>query len=202
LALTLGAGAASAGDTCAGATGLLQGVTSGNLGGGDSQWYSFAPVTSVDFAINTNYGGTEFDTALSVFGSCGGAMIAHDEGVPPSRRAFLRVPMDAGQTYYIQVGRAGVATGSGSSAFQLGVTEAGQGQCPGAGDCFDANGTPGCNDQCGGGLPGQACPGCCDLICGIDPFCCTNSWDGLCQGEAISMCTVVPVSLQSIDVGQ
>jgi len=58
-----------------------------------------------------------------------------------------------------------------------------RGQCPGAGDCLFANGTPGCND-----FP------CCDLICGdpdnpgIDPFCCNNQWDALCGQLAAQVC--------------
>ncbi len=41
------------------------------------------------------------------------------------------------------------------------------------GDCFSANGTPGCeyND-------------CEATVCAIDPFCCDVEWDGICAGEA------------------
>ena len=44
---------------------------------------------------------------------------------------------------------------------------------PTSGDCCFANGTPGCNDT-----------DCCTLICGIDPFCCSNTWDGICADQA------------------
>ncbi|KAA3631559.1 MAG: T9SS C-terminal target domain-containing protein, partial [Bacteroidetes bacterium] len=45
------------------------------------------------------------------------------------------------------------------------------------GDCCSANGTPGCeyND-------------CEAIVCGIDPFCCDISWDGICAGEAEDFC--------------
>ncbi|MBL9119270.1 MAG: trypsin-like peptidase domain-containing protein [Phycisphaerae bacterium] len=49
---------------------------------------------------------------------------------------------------------------------------------PGAGDCFVADFTPYCNDAA-----------CCDYICSIDPFCCTNSWDNQCANEAVTFCT-------------
>ncbi len=190
------AGAATAGDTCSGATSLLEGVTGGNLGGADSQWYSFAPGVSAEFAINTNYAGTDFIAAIGVFGSCGGPMLDGNQG-SVDRNAFVRMALDGGQTYYIQVGRANNSSSGGASAFQLGVnvSEVPTG-CPLDGDCFAANGTPGCDDTCGG----PPCPGCCALICAIDPFCCTNSWDSVCQGDAFTQCTVVPVELQSIDV--
>lgn len=51
------------------------------------------------------------------------------------------------------------------------------------GDCFTANGTPGCEDG-----------DCNDLICGIDPFCCDISWDGLCAGQALDLCEQEPPS--------
>ncbi len=45
--------------------------------------------------------------------------------------------------------------------------------CPGDGDCFSNNGTPGCED-----------PVCCATICEADPFCCNTSWDGICASAA------------------
>ena len=50
-------------------------------------------------------------------------------------------------------------------------------QCPGAGSCFEPNGTPGCDDL-----------DCCELICGMDTFCCDVVWDQLCADEAIKFC--------------
>ncbi len=52
----------------------------------------------------------------------------------------------------------------------------GGGVCgPGAGDCFIANGTPGCDDV-----------KCCEAICAADPFCCDVEWDGICAAAAAS----------------
>lgn len=46
-----------------------------------------------------------------------------------------------------------------------------------AGNCFEENQEPGCND-----------PECCKLVCSIDSFCCTNSWDLACVQFAESEC--------------
>ncbi len=48
---------------------------------------------------------------------------------------------------------------------------------PTAGNCFQDNGTPGCNDL-----------DCCKAVCLIDPFCCENTWDNVCAGEAQDLC--------------
>ncbi len=46
-----------------------------------------------------------------------------------------------------------------------------------AGDCFEANGTPACNDT-----------DCCDVVCGIDPTCCDLNWDAICAAIATDAC--------------
>jgi hypothetical protein len=48
-------------------------------------------------------------------------------------------------------------------------------------DCFVSSptGTPGCNDA-----------DCCNTVCAVDPFCCDIAWDGICAGEAATMCGV------------
>ncbi len=53
----------------------------------------------------------------------------------------------------------------------------------GAGDCFIANGTPGCDDV-----------ECCEAICAADTFCCDTEWDGICADAALSSpaCGFVP----------
>ncbi len=48
---------------------------------------------------------------------------------------------------------------------------------PFAGDCFVANGTPGCNDA-----------SCCNEVCAADPFCCQVAWDEACAGLAALQC--------------
>ncbi len=48
---------------------------------------------------------------------------------------------------------------------------------PVAGECFLQHGTPFCDHE-----------GCCNTVCGIDPFCCESSWDATCAQEAIENC--------------
>jgi len=48
---------------------------------------------------------------------------------------------------------------------------------PFAGDCFSANGTPGCEVE-----------SCCNDVCAIDPFCCEVSWDDACATQAAITC--------------
>ncbi len=48
---------------------------------------------------------------------------------------------------------------------------------PDAGDCNDANGSPGCNDAA-----------CCELVCALDFFCCDTEWDDLCVDQALDIC--------------
>jgi len=46
-----------------------------------------------------------------------------------------------------------------------------------AGDCHATQITPGCNDS-----------GCCNTVCGFDPFCCLTVWDDDCVIEANGSC--------------
>jgi len=48
---------------------------------------------------------------------------------------------------------------------------------PFAGDCFSANGTPGCEVS-----------ECCDAVCQLDPFCCEVAWDESCAANAAVTC--------------
>ncbi len=71
-------------------------------------------------------------------------------------------------------GLCGGATTTGVGATTTGVGSTGVG---GAGDCCVDNGTPGCDDA--------ACEA---AVCAVDPFCCSNTWDGLCAGTAATEC--------------
>jgi len=50
---------------------------------------------------------------------------------------------------------------------------------PGAGNCHAVHATPGCIDVT-----------CCNLVCTIDPTCCTTDWDQLCVDQARASCLV------------
>jgi hypothetical protein len=49
--------------------------------------------------------------------------------------------------------------------------------CPGEGDCFESDDTPGCDDEA-----------CCAAVCAIDDFCCEVEWDSVCVTEAFDLC--------------
>ena len=51
----------------------------------------------------------------------------------------------------------------------------------GAGACFWTHPGPGCNDA-----------DCCQLVCIVDPGCCSTTWDAVCVGHAGETCTFLP----------
>ncbi len=55
--------------------------------------------------------------------------------------------------------------------------------CPGAGDCCQPNGTPGCSNTA-----------CCEAVCDLDPFCCETEWDDICvqSTDGIAACNCAP----------
>jgi len=187
---TSGTAFAGAGDSCGEAVNVLAGTTSGSVAGG-SRWFSFEGTGNKNVPINTSLPGTNFDTHLAVFGTCGGAPIAQNSGVG-ERNAHLAVQTFPGQTLFIEVSKIG---GSGNS-FDLAIDNAQLGPCPGAGDCFSANGSIACDDTCSA----QPCAGCCNTICAADSFCCAVEWDQICADAAVSLCVVVPVDLQNFEL--
>jgi hypothetical protein len=57
---------------------------------------------------------------------------------------------------------------------------------PEAGRCDRTHATPFCSDR-----------DCCVSICAVDPFCCNDSWDCICVGEAINMCGLCEADFDS-----
>ena len=49
----------------------------------------------------------------------------------------------------------------------------------GAGSCGEANDSAGCDDV-----------DCCNRVCMEDPFCCVDTWDGLCEQQANGLCAL------------
>lgn len=72
-----------------------------------------------------------------------------------------------------------------------GLCEAPTCGAPGAGDCFEANGSVFCENLCAG----DPCTGCCELVCGLDEYCCDTDWDGICAGEAMDLCGCTPIDV-------
>lgn len=48
---------------------------------------------------------------------------------------------------------------------------------PGAGNCFEENESPGCDDEA-----------CCETVCAVSPECCDIVWDALCAEDAAALC--------------
>jgi hypothetical protein len=61
--------------------------------------------------------------------------------------------------------------------------------CPGEGDCCEANGTPGCEDE-----------ECCAAVCLDDPFCCDVEWDQTCADEAAEICPGLCPIVGALDI--
>jgi hypothetical protein len=60
----------------------------------------------------------------------------------------------------------------------------------GAGDCFVANGSPGCERT-----------ECCSDVCAADPYCCNVNWDDLCVNEAYEFCSLLAFNQAHIPLG-
>ncbi len=51
--------------------------------------------------------------------------------------------------------------------------------CPGLGSCYEANGSPSCDDAA-----------CCTSVCAVDASCCSGTWTPACADLAHNLCTV------------
>lgn len=69
----------------------------------------------------------------------------------------------------------------------------GPSQCgdPNAGNCYVANGTPGCNDEA-----------CCTLVSEHDPWCGGSGWDAHCAARAINHCLPVTGSAPDVELSE
>lgn len=52
--------------------------------------------------------------------------------------------------------------------------------CPGASNCCETGHGSGCDDS-----------NCETIVCAIDPYCCNNTWDGICVDEAEEFCDII-----------
>ncbi|MHC4414461.1 MAG: hypothetical protein ACYS0G_04175 [Planctomycetota bacterium] len=95
-------------------------------------------------------------------------------GQGPDFHSSLVVPVQTGRSYTIRVGGFGTETGSGLLRLEA---RAPHPDCPGAGGCFEPNGTPGCDDE-----------QCCNTVCAFDPDCCDQAWDQTCADLAVEVC--------------
>ncbi|MCH8151805.1 MAG: hypothetical protein IH830_05480 [Planctomycetes bacterium] len=130
-------------------------------------------------------GSADYDTDLVVYDGCdcGNLVLlgcndddaAHPCGQPPSYHSTVNVPVTKGNCYKVRVGGWNPGnTGTGVLSLQ---NAGGFPNCPGEGDCFENNGTPGCDDAI-----------CCNLVCADDLSCCEVVWDQACADLAAVLC--------------
>ena len=195
-------GPGGSGDDCADAISVGDGLFSGDMvdntsdlvddcgfGNTISEWWCYTASCDGTATVTTCNPGTQFDTIVSVFDSCGGLELACNDdtvGAPPecdlnglNRKSTVSFGVTAGESYLVRVsvfnddfaGQGGTGT-----AYDIGFS-CDMGGGGGDGDCCAPNGTPGCED-----------PGCTAAVCGADPFCCDVEWDQICADAAFVLC--------------
>ncbi|MCZ6544047.1 MAG: hypothetical protein O6768_10305 [Planctomycetota bacterium] len=146
-------------------TGTLQITTCEQLGGSaDYDTRLAAYETCGCPADNANFLGCNDDDLNNPCGDGGGGF-----------HSTLEIPVTEGICYKIRVGGfSDVEMGTGMLRLQDAL---GNPNCPGEGDCFENNGTPGCDDAA-----------CCNSVCADDPSCCDVVWDQACADLAVVLC--------------
>ena len=179
----------SCGDLCAPAVDPYEAIACGDTVCGtfwadgsfrDTDWYTFSldTTTEVTWSVASLTG----VAAFILDSNCPPFVIAVGAGACPTTVTYC---LDAG-SYVAFVAPnvfAGVPCGSGDANNYVATLTCGGACVPPAcggettGDCCVASATPFCNDAA-----------CCEAVCAADPFCCSNSWDGICAGEAAGIC--------------
>jgi hypothetical protein len=187
-----------ANDACAASMVIFDGVTAfDNIGAttdgpaeagcgfccGDLQinqdiWYDY--FASQTGTVTVSLCGSGYDTKVGLYDGCGcpvaGAPLAcNDDSC--GLQSNISAAVTAGNCYKLRVGAYAANSGAGT----INITYGGGGGNPACGaaathDCFTTGG-PGCTDEV-----------CCNLVCGLDSFCCATAWDGICVSEANANC--------------
>ncbi|MCH7720220.1 MAG: hypothetical protein IH988_04420 [Planctomycetes bacterium] len=156
------------------------------LGYDGETWHAFDLTETAD--VTTSLCGTDpvFGNAFIVLEPtcpCSGAFIFADSfeqtTCTDTNYAMHYGNLPAG-VYYAPVLKDFSATGL--YTWNIGAVEVGDVCGPGnGGSCCTTggNGTPGCDDEA-----------CCEAICATDPFCCDESWDGICANQGQQSCEV------------
>jgi hypothetical protein len=122
--------------------------------------------------------GSSFDTKLAVYDGCECLtdlpIACSDDNCGMAVESRVTLTAIEGASYLIRIGGFEGAQGEGFLTILCG---AGSPCGPGAGDCFEPNGSPGCEDE-----------DCCDTACAIDQYCCDVEWDEFCVGMAEGLC--------------
>jgi hypothetical protein len=146
--------------------------SAGSCGGFGSNDYSytFTAATQGIYAFDT--AGSDFETVLYLRdGSCGGTELDCVVSTM-GQGAHIDRSLVAGEQVVITVDGDG-AEGN----FQLSVDFS-----PTSGDCCVSHNYTGCE-----------VPDIEDCVCALDGFCCSNSWDGICAGEALDCGALCPM---------
>ena len=155
----------------------------GQSGIANDIWYCWTASCTDTVTIST-CGLTGMDSKIAVYDGCGcpvgdGNLLACNDDIC-GLQSTVSFSATTGNSYLIRIGNfPGASAGTGS--FSIGCAGGGNPACPGAGNCFVANGSPGCED-------GE----CCNDVCAIDAFCCASAWDEICAGEAEGLCGGAP----------
>jgi hypothetical protein len=142
-------------------------------------WFEFTAPFTGEVSVRTCQS-AGFDTVIAVYDNCGcpameSNLIECDDD-SCGLQSEVEVEVCAGQCYKIQVGGFEGAQGSGALVIiQVVDNDCGEE----GGNCFHAHGPclPWCDDQ-----------KCCTLVCGVDPYCCTITWDQQCADQAFITC--------------
>jgi hypothetical protein len=146
-------------------------------------WFQYTATCGETVAVllcNTQF---PFDTKLAVYNGCNCAAVSDanlvgcdNNGCQFMGLSSLTFPATAGNCYLIRVGGNFGASGDGTLSISCGFPAC-NAQNPN--NCFMANASTGCGNVA-----------CCNIVCAVDPFCCNIQWDGICAGEAGTMCPI------------
>jgi hypothetical protein len=156
---------AMAADTTAGADNAGLG-SCGGLTGGDVSYTFTAPN---DAAYRFALTGVANDAILYITDTCGGSEVTCDIA-DFSGIAVIGMELAASEQVVVTID-----SNMSPGAFTLNIDEA-----PLGGDCCVPHDSTGCE-----------VPEISDCVCALDPFCCNNSWDSICAGEASDDCGAV-----------
>jgi hypothetical protein len=145
-------------------------------------WYDYT--ATCDGELRVSLCTSQFDTKLVLYDGLGcpiepGPLVCNDDACGPDQlQSTISLDVLTGEAFKIRVGGfstevfPGLDVGPGTINIQCGTA------CtPDAGNCFEPNGTPGCEDA-----------ECCGLVCAQDAFCCDTEWDQLCAHAATALC--------------
>jgi hypothetical protein len=123
---------------------------------------------------------TGVDTKLAVYYGCtcpergGNLRTCNDDGCGgTSVQSQLTFDAAQGMNYLLRIGTFPGSDG-GTGAIEI---TCGTDNCPSSGSCLTELGKPGCEDQ-----------SCCETVCSVDGFCCSEVWDDTCAAEAAGLC--------------